>query len=116
MDVIEKAIQTIQEQYKAGIDYSGGKDNTAICLLGEQAEAVIKALHEFRMENKPLTLDQLRQTIEYDPKGWLWLEDLENSENSTYQRNDKTFQCSNIANYGKTWIAYSRKPEGSSDV
>ncbi|WP_020074079.1 hypothetical protein [Faecalispora sporosphaeroides] len=63
MDVIEKAIQTIQEQYKAGIDYSGGKDNAAICLLGEQAEAVIKALHEFRMKNKPLTLDQLPELV-----------------------------------------------------
>lgn len=62
-------------------------------------------------ENKPLTLEQLRQTIEYDPKGWLWLEDLTDGENSTYQRNDKTFRWSNLTNYGKTWLAYARKPE-----
>lgn len=74
-------------------------------------EAIITWNRRPALENKPLTLEQLRQTIEYDPKGWLWLEDLTDGENSTYQRNDKTFRWSNLTNYGKTWLAYTRKPE-----
>lgn len=62
-------------------------------------------------ENRPLTLEELRLEIETSPKGWLWLEDLQDSENSTYQRNDKTFQWSNLTNYGKTWLTYASKPE-----
>ena len=64
-------------------------------------------------ENKALTLEELEATIENRPKGWLWLEDLTDSKNSAYQRNDKTYRWSNITNYSKTWIAYARKPEGS---
>lgn len=62
-------------------------------------------------ENKPLTLEQLESTIESHPKEWLWLEDLTDSESSAYQRNDRTYRWSNITNYGKTWLAYARKPE-----
>lgn len=45
---LEEAIESIQRQYKFGIDYSSGKDMTAICLVGDQAEAVIKALSEYK--------------------------------------------------------------------
>ena len=44
MSNINKAIGNIQKQYKLAVDYSEGKDLTAISLLGEQAEVVILAL------------------------------------------------------------------------
>ena len=62
-------------------------------------------------ENKPLTLEQLESVIRTRPKDWLWLEDLTDSENSTYQRNDKTYRWSNITNYGKTWLAYAHRKD-----
>lgn len=64
-------------------------------------------------ENKPLTLEELRSAIENKPNGWLWLEALTDSRESLYQRNEITYRWSNITNYGKTWLAYARKPEGS---
>lgn len=44
---IKKAIESMQKQCEKDIDYTNDKDMTAICLLGEQAEKVIKALSEY---------------------------------------------------------------------
>ncbi len=63
-------------------------------------------------ENKALTLEELTSTIENEPNGWLWLEALTDSRESLYQRNEITYRWSNITNYGKTWLAYARRPDG----
>lgn len=52
MNDIEKAIAEIERQYKIGADYSNGKDHTVACLLDEQAELVIAALHEKQEREK----------------------------------------------------------------
>jgi hypothetical protein len=41
---LQQAIDIVQRNYKAGIDYTRDKDNTAICFLSKEAETVIKAL------------------------------------------------------------------------
>lgn len=49
MNDIESTIDYIKTNYEKlniGIDYSNGKDHTAITLLDKQAELVIKALQE----------------------------------------------------------------------
>ncbi len=76
--------------------------------------------------NKPLTLDELR---EMDLKEWAWIEVLEperfRETVSSYYRtcvqwyDDKAFSCGYpgitfdffYEDYGKTWLAYRRKPE-----
>lgn len=45
--MIEKeTIREIQRQYQMGTDYAGGPDHTAICIFGEQAETIIKAVEK----------------------------------------------------------------------
>ena len=47
MNDIENAIEYIETNYKnIGIDYSNGKDHTAITLVGKQAELAIEAIKE----------------------------------------------------------------------
>ena len=63
MNEIEKTIEYIQKQFKGiGIDYTNGKDMTALCLLGESAEIVIEALREYaeRHEPKLLSVKELK--------------------------------------------------------
>lgn len=54
MSNIELAITNIQMQHKQiGIDYTESKDMTAVCLVGEQAEATILALQK-QIPQKPI--------------------------------------------------------------
>ena len=47
MNDIENAIEYIETNYRnIGIDYSNGKDHTAITLVDKQAELAIEALRE----------------------------------------------------------------------
>ena len=47
MNEIERAIQIIERQkLQIGIDYTNGKDLTAICLVGNSAETALTALRE----------------------------------------------------------------------
>ena len=47
MNEIENAIEYIETNYKnIGIDYSNGKDHTALTLVDKQAELAIEALKE----------------------------------------------------------------------
>lgn len=47
MNEIERAIQIIERQkLQIGIDYTNGKDLTAICLVGNSAEIALTALSE----------------------------------------------------------------------
>ena len=58
MNNIERAIQSIQlQKLNIGIDYTRGKDITAICLIGEQAETTIIAL-EKQIQKKPEYIDE----------------------------------------------------------
>jgi phage terminase large subunit-like protein len=54
MNDIERAIETINNQKQfIGIDYSKGKDLTAICLSGNLAESTVMAL-EKQIPKKPV--------------------------------------------------------------
>lgn len=66
MTDLDRLIEDIQKQYKGiGIDYTNGKDMTAICFVGERADLILKALTEMRDRelNPPLTLKQLGEYI-----------------------------------------------------
>lgn len=60
-------------------------------------------------ENKPLTLEQLSKLTNDD---WVWVEfpELDKSE-SLWHRAKRLYDVYSHENYGKTWIAYARKPE-----
>lgn len=59
-------------------------------------------------ENKPLTLEQLKR-MEGEP---VWVENLKNPQTSHWWVVEEL--CHGTwDNYGKTWLAYARKAEGS---
>ncbi len=43
---LEKAIKALENKEKIHIDYSNGKDLTAVILVGDEAEATIRALEK----------------------------------------------------------------------
>ena len=82
----------------------------------------ITALRSAEPENKPLTLEQLKcmnhkpvwatgkRSLGTEVNGWM----LVNATSSRPATLDFTGAC-NFDSYGKTWIAYARKPEGSEE-
>ncbi len=131
MTEIEKTIEDIQKQFKGiGIDYTNGKDMTAVCILGDKAEIVIEALREYaeQQDPKPLTLDELRQ-MDGEPVYVVTLDNpLENqpywaiaginSNDSRYQNGVALYNrvqgdWGTFDLYGDTWLAYRAKPERS---
>jgi hypothetical protein len=82
--------------------------------------------------NEPLTLEQMRQMdTDMENRPWVWIEVLkpfkyELKTSAYYQvqsdcTHDRAFCCGypglgfafDYDDYGKTWLAYRRKPEGS---
>ena len=116
---IEQAIAEINKQMKQiGIDYSKGEDMTAITLIGDTAETVIKSLQEklARENPQPLTLDELK-----DRNGkpvWIYSLTIEKGYwgiVSTYDFNGSLMLCGSefmekLSDYNKTWAAYDNKP------
>ena len=62
--------------------------------------------------NEPLTLEQLRDELSHSDR-WLWGEDLSGDGESGWYKCEYLSKWANITNYGKTWVAYARQPEGS---
>ena len=122
MTEIEKTIEDIQKQFKGiGIDYTNGKDMTAVCILGDKAEIVIEALREYaeQQDPKPLTLDELRQ-MDGEPVyvvtlgARYWAIAGINSNDSRCQNglalyNRVQGDWGTFDLYGDTWLAYRSK-------
>ncbi|MEG0944375.1 MAG: hypothetical protein RSD74_02045 [Angelakisella sp.] len=118
MSEIEKTIENLNNKgCYMSIDYSGGKDMTAVILIGEQAELAIIALQEKaeRDNPKPLTLDELRwmdgeavflvdaESLEYGwHDGWY----LVDTDCETVYTNCATFGFTQIIG-----LAYRYKPK-----
>lgn len=61
-------------------------------------------------EDKPMTLDEMYQELETVDDGWLWCVDLSKDHQNGWYKNANLRKWSNIAAYGKTWLAYRNIP------
>ena len=126
MTEIEKTIEDIQKQFKGiGIDYTNGKDMTAVCVLGDKAEIVIEALREYaeQQDPKPLTLDEMNALnhepiyiLHMDGHGKWSMNGWHIATASSYRNHgrcdleiDNGNTIIDMQNYGKTWLAYRSK-------
>ena len=126
MTEIEKTIEDIQKQFKGiGIDYTNGKDMTAVCILGDKAEIVIEALREYaeQQDPKPLTLDEMNALnhepiyiLHMDGHGKWSMNGWHIATASSYRNHgrcdleiDNGNTIIDMQNYGKTWLAYRSK-------
>ena len=125
MTEIEKTIEDIQKQFKGiGIDYTNGKDMTAVCVLGDKAEIVIEALREYaeRQDPKPLTKSQVGDRIhQHKP---IYIKSLNPEYNSVWKipdgmdkdkaKNPRLYFCDDswipLSAWGKDYEIYDFEP------
>ena len=75
---------------------------------GWHERAVSKWNRRAQPANEPLTLEQLKEM----DKNPVWIEDIPRKY-ARWQIFDSKIPWDNYSNYGKTWVAYRRKPEES---
>ena len=88
--------------------------NLSMCDISQYAESCEECGFCVQQENKPLTLDELRE-MKGDP---LWIGDTCMMFNEVvcdmvtfWTFGSETSAIRNINTYGKTWLAYRRKPK-----
>lgn len=91
----------------------GKKDTLELTSCVELEECEKKAVEKWNRrptpENKPLTLDELSKLTNDD---WVWVEFPElNKSESLWYRAKRLYDVYSHENYGKTWLAYARKPK-----
>ncbi|WNX85233.1 hypothetical protein RWV98_02860 [Agathobaculum sp. NTUH-O15-33] len=110
-DLIDRA-ETIDAIKRLGDGYEPQGYRTA---LRDAVEAIeqVDALHAQNEDNPPLTLEELRGMSNTDLV-WVVFPELPPEDNCWY-RAKKLYDLYSHAHYGKTWLAYRRKPEGGGE-
>ena len=106
-----------------GIEKRDGSGNDFMCKICEFAD-LVKASRRTQQPNEPLTLEQLRQ-MNGEPV-WIALLNIAKQptcevitkicEDGIHTVGTEGSDYASFGLYGKTWLAYARKPEGSNDV
>lgn len=124
MDKLTDAIiivNLLPSNYNLRIDEENAIDKVVRAAVAFNAESLRPA-----PENKPLTLEQLRQMDEKP----VWIVEVKNSKQDSrkqwqqfayeepkynlmafWEFGDEVENTYDVADYGKTWLAYARKPE-----
>ena len=108
-----------------GIERRDGSGNDSECKICEFAKLLNRHV---AMENKPLTLDELRKICkERAPvwiaeKGnpnyggyWQYAYDSSSGTMAFFTFGNEVEELYDTKNYGKTWLAYASKPKGEQD-
>jgi len=120
LDMLE-AMLDVADMKVTGPLYADDPPRSGLCRIPEEDAAKLRQYIADRRatpENKPLTMDELHRMVgdpvyvkdipPYDYAAWKVISDIDNkqvdfTEGDGYE----------LKGYGKTWLAYARKPEGS---
>jgi hypothetical protein len=118
---LQQAIDIVQRNYKAGIDYTQDKDNTAICILSKEAETVIKALSKAQEIQQAIddgramimpvkagewVHTKLPNTLEghgYITNYIVYKNNNDNAVRIEYEDPFRSCSVLNVSDFGKTW-------------
>ena len=125
LDIIESLLD-VADMKNTGPMYADNPPRSGMCRIPEEDAAKLRqyiAARRTAPENKALTLEQLREmdgepvwTVPLDGTGcgeWTIIAIGAQIEMLKALSPDTAYE---ECNYGKTWLAYARKPEGSENI
>ena len=114
---IDEAIKKLDEVRNFWIVPRHGEgDNYLVARKAiDMAIDALREKHEGE-KNEPFTKEELQEELDNRRNGWLWCVDLSDENHTGWYWNANLYRFSNLAAYGKTWLAYRKPPKEDAAV